>query len=81
MAGEEIRIKYKNLSKLVSPHKTKILRVLGKRKKLNLSELQRELKISSIETRRHTSKLIKAGLIKREKKIKTRGSPVFLSLK
>lgn len=81
MEKDIIKIKYKNLSKLMSPHKINILKILKQKKKLNLTQLQKELKLSSIETRRHTSKLIKAGLVKRDKKVKQRGSPVFLSLR
>ncbi|MBA7491771.1 hypothetical protein ES702_02319 [subsurface metagenome] len=81
MAEKQIKLSYNNLSKLISPYKVNIIKILKKEKKLNLSQLQKALKISSRETRRHTSKLIKAGILKRAKKLRTRGSPVYISLK
>ncbi len=60
---KEIKIEYQKLSKLVSPHKIKILKVLKKKKRLNLTQLQEELKITPSEIRRHTSKLINVGLV------------------
>jgi predicted ArsR family transcriptional regulator len=76
-----VSISDKGLSHLVSPHKVKIIQILRKDKKLNLSQLQAKLKISSKETRRHTKGLVNAGILKKKRQLKQPGKPVFLSLK
>lgn len=77
----KIHLSEKSLGKLISPYKVKIIKVLQEKKKLNYAELQRELKISARETRRHANKLYRAGVLSKTKKPRERGSPVFLSLK
>ena len=70
----------RQLVKLIGEKPVNILRILGKEKNLNLSQLQRKMRVSSIEARRHTDKLIKAGVVLKTKKIHERGSPLTLTL-
>ena len=81
MEKKNIRLTYKTLSKLIHPDQVRIIRILEEKNRLNISQIQKELKKSSIETYRHLNKLNKAGLITKEKKIHEQGSPVFISLK
>ncbi len=81
MVERKINLSYKELGKLIHKDKVNMLKLLGKKPKLNLSEIQRELRISFKETRRHIGGLVNAGLLKRIRKTHIRGSPVILSLK
>ena len=81
MVKSSFKIKYDNLSRLIHKDQVRLLEALKKNKQLNLTQLRKKLNIRRMELYRHSNKLIKAGLVKRTKKKRTQGSPVFLSLK
>ncbi len=77
------RFKEKTLSKLIHPSKVKIMKLIKKNKQMNFLQLQRQLggHVDYREVRRHSEKLLKAGILKRESAPRKRGRPVFLRLK
>jgi len=81
MVKKGIKISYEQLGKLINKNKVRILKILEEENKLNLSQLERKLKISSKETRRHTKGLVDAGLVRRIRKTKIKSAPVLLSLR
>ena len=77
----DLSISQKKLMKLINPKKIKILKILEKDQKINQTEIQKKLKLSSRQTRRYIDSLNQQGIVKRKPVKKKRGSPVFVSLK
>lgn len=69
------------LYKLINPYKVDIMNIVFNEGEKTISELQRMLGISYKETYRHVSELAEIGVIKREKRIKEKHAPVYVSLR
>jgi len=65
----------------INKNKNKIISMLGKKEKMTISEIQRELDISYKETYRHIKELVEAGILKRKHNSNEKCQPVYVSLK
>ncbi len=73
----------KDLEKLIHPNKVRILNCINKNGKMNFLQIQKAFKydMDYKEVRRLSNSLLKAGLLKRQKKTRKQGEPVFMRLK
>ncbi len=71
----------KKLEKLINPKKLKVMKIIGKEKKLNQTQLQKKLGFSYRQTKRYIDSLHHVGILKKKRVKKERGSPVFISLR
>lgn len=77
------KLSSRDLSKLIHPNKVLILKCIKVNGKMNFLQIQKTLNngLDYKEVRRLCTALMDSGLLKREKKTRKRGQPVFMRLK
>ncbi len=77
------KFKESELTKLIHPSKVEIMKLINHNKEMNFLQLKNHLKkpMDYREVRRHSETLLKAGVLKKDRKKRKRGRPVFLRIR